>query len=166
MNGNIGSGKRYGFELEAALALDWLGISGAILEGSYVRQWSRVSDPFTGEDVPFSSDLQSSINVEFRHDIAALNLFYGVTYAKNGPRTIREIDEIRSFRFGHFVNAFIEYRFPWFTLRFDGKNIAGEGSRRVRELYTGPRGVSTLDMIRFREQQTGREFKLSVRGRF
>ncbi len=165
--GNIGNGQRYGFEIEAAVAFDQFGVPGAILEVGYKHQWSRVTDPFTNEMIPFRRERHHSINLELRHDVAPLNVFYGISYFKDGPTDIREIDEIRAFRFGGKLGAFIEYRLPWgWTVRFDGTDLLDSGSLRTRSIFSGPRVSTSLQSVLLRDRRLGREFKLSIRGRF
>lgn len=165
--GNIGDGNRYGFEVEVALALDRFGVSGAIVEAGYYKQWSNSTDPFTGATVPFRFERHHNIDLELRHDVAPLNIFYGITYSKDGPTDVNEFSEIRSFRFGGKLGAFIEYRLPWgWTVRFDGTDLFDSGSVRTRELFGGRRGLAALQSILRRERLLGREFKLSIRGRF
>ncbi len=120
--GNVGNGQRYGVEWELSLKLDWLHLPGAIIEAQYERKWSSVRDPFTGKKRTFSFQSPTNYSFEFRHDVTAWNLFYGIAYDNGSRFRDFEIDEIRSIKNQGTLDAFIEYRFPngW-TLRLDGE---------------------------------------------
>lgn len=165
-NGNIGNGRRYGFDIEMALVSDRFGWPGAILEAGYGHQWSSVIDPFTGADIPFRLERRHNVTLDFRHDVAPLNLFYGVSFSKDGPTDIGEIDEVRSFKFGGKLGAFIEYRLPWsWVVRVEGSDLLDSGFRRTREFFAGPRSDGALQTLLLRDRRLGREFIFSVRGR-
>ena len=135
--GNIPSAELYGIEGKASVRLGWVGLRDAVLSLRYLRQWSDVSDPFTGESRRLLDDRGGySYDFSFRHDVTPWNLSYGFTYeSKGGEQFVSDLT-VREFYTVHpRWTGFVERRlFGTTTLRVEAVNLFGatEFKRRIR----------------------------------
>ncbi len=75
--GNIGNATRTQLEMNTTLQFDPIGWTGARLEIQAIKRWMRVTDPFTGEDRPFSNDLIDLLEMDLRHDVPHTDWAWG-----------------------------------------------------------------------------------------
>jgi hypothetical protein len=83
--GNLGNGHHYGGEIELSFKLSKLGLFDAVISGSYLLQDSSVVDAFTGRKRRFGRQPRYESTFNYRHDIQAWGLAYGLEYTHNGP---------------------------------------------------------------------------------
>ena len=179
VQGNIGSGRRWGLELEGAVPLTRLGLVGSRLDLQTRWQDSSVTDPITGEQrvltssagypkpLPFRDELEFIIIVKFRQDFSDAKVSWGAEARERSARPRFKVNEFEEFDETTEVNAFIETsRFWGLKIRIEGQDILNFDQLRNRTIYEGRRGFTPVerDIVVFR--QDGARFFLSVSGNF
>ena len=138
--GNNGSAYHYGAELSTALRLGWIGLPTARLDGNFVVQDSRVTDPFTGDKRNLSSVRVTTWSVDFRHDTAWNNFSYGFTLDNPGESVLAYPTNILDYNPKINMDGFIEFQFFGdVTLRFDAERVLKQGARRALHCRRTPR---------------------------
>lgn len=166
--GNIGSADRLHLELSGTLNLDLLGIPGARIDFDAVKRWMSVTDPFTGEDRPFSYDLIDMIDVDFRHDVPRSDWAYGVSLFSNNPAGYSRRFEIgRGWEGPTFANFFIENKDVFgLTVRANYGNAFGARNYFSRTVFDGPRPDGDVLFSEEVDRRIGPIFRFSVSGDF
>jgi hypothetical protein len=82
--GNLGKGFTYGTRLEWSFKLNRLNLFDGVLGGSLTLQDSEVTDAFTGRTRRIGRQPEYEAAFNFRQDITAWGLAYGIEYTKNG----------------------------------------------------------------------------------
>ena len=177
--GNIGSGERWGLELEATLPLDRIGLKGARLDIEARLQDSRVTDPVTGEDrvlsgegdvrkpLSLNNENRYAFAVDFRQDLEAARVAWGWNLRKRGNRFEFKVDELVEHEDGLEANVFVETTRWWgLKIRFDALNLADFHQFRYRDIYTDERELSPLDRIEIRDRTDGVRVRLTLAGSF
>ncbi|NNE38952.1 MAG: TonB-dependent receptor [Gammaproteobacteria bacterium] len=178
--GNIGSGKRWGAEIEATMPLDWLSLSSARLDVKARWQDSSVTDPVTGDKrvlssqgrlssrIPYNDiDVKYIASVVFRQDFEAQQLAWGWNLIARDARPLFKVDELDIFDEGTIIGAFVEST-RWFGLKMTlgVKDILDEQKVRTRTIYTGRRELSALRRTEITDVTRGRQFEFTVTGSF
>lgn len=165
--GNIGSGERYGFEIEADMRLDWLGFKGGFLSGEFELGDSEVTDPLTGEEREISGFSNVRYRIEYRQDLKTLGLAYGLRVTNTSDRTDFEVnEEDRTFQ-TPLARLFVEWATPLgLTLEAGIQNVFNQTLSRDRTLFATNRLVGDVSEIEFRERQRGLRIFLNLRGTF
>lgn len=178
--GNIGSGRRWGVELETTIPLGWLSLASARLDIKARWQDSSVTDPVTGENrvlssqgrlssrIPYNDiDVKYITSVDFRQDFEAQKIAWGWGLIARDARPLFKVDELDVFDEGTIVNAFIETT-RWFGLKmtFGIKDILDEQKIRTRTIYTGQRELSALRRNEITDVTRGRQFEFFLTGSF
>lgn len=165
--GNIGSGERYGFEIEASSRLDDIGIAGGFVSGEIELGNSRVTDPLTGENRQISGFNQVRYRVEYRQDITKWGLAYGFRIDNFSPETDFETNEIDRTNQSFNSRWFIEYATPW-GLVIDGGvlNPFGRSYSRDRTLFVTNRVDGDILNNEVRRRTELPAFFFNVRGTF
>ena len=164
--GNLPLATVYGFEWTSTLNGDPLGVAGAKLDVNLQLQTSSLDDPVTGEHRPISDDLQRSINLDYRQDLAGSDWAYGGSYSEYQQRPNVRLDQRfrRVDRFGN-LGLFVENKdVAGLTVRGSVDNVLGTDERLVRDIHVGRRDgplAATEDRVR----QSGPIFTLSITGR-
>ena len=177
--GNIGSGERWGVELETTLPLDRLGLAGARLDINARWQDSRVADPGTGEDrvlsgegdvrkpLSLNNENRYAFDVSFRQDFEVARFAWGWNLRKRGNRFEFKVDELAEHEDGLEANVFVETtRWLGLKMRLDAKNLTDFHQFRYRDIYTGERDLSVLDRIEIRDRTDGVRVLLTLAGTF
>lgn len=82
--GNLGDGRRTGFDLETDLPLDLLAIPKGRLALRWIVQDSDVVDPYTGQGRYFTGEFPWLITADFRQDLPQHRMAWGVSYIAQG----------------------------------------------------------------------------------
>jgi hypothetical protein len=166
--GNLPKASLYGAEAKFSVRLGQLGLPNALLSGRFLRQESRVADPFTGETRRLKSDRGYGWDVSFRHDLPAWSAAYGLTYTRYGWAALSSDLFVRNyFWIGPTLDAFVEKRLNRSaTLRLEIQNLNGAIERRRRQLFA----ESAMDgrLRRYERYQENRDMRIALRlrGRF
>jgi hypothetical protein len=166
--GNIDKGKSWGLESRTTLLLDPIGFKGAKLDATLSFFGSRVRDPLTGRNRPFSGNGRRQFNLAFRHDIPGSDWAWGSTANHYYPeKTVRLTEVGRQWEGPWFVGVYAEHKdVAGLTVRTTFGNLLNARSYWDRLVYTGFRTTSPLDYREKRDRLIGPIFSLSVRGNF
>lgn len=166
--GNIDKARLYGIEAKASLRLGFVGLRDAVLSLRALRQWSEVTDPFTGRTRNLGSDRGYNFDIGFRHDITRIGTAYGFNYKNNGRRSINsDLLVTEYFKLEPTLEVFAERRiFGSVTLRLEAQNLTGSIERRDRTLYS----VNAIDgaVRRYDSYREERDLRANIHlhGRF
>ncbi|MGY8813188.1 MAG: TonB-dependent receptor domain-containing protein [Gammaproteobacteria bacterium] len=179
--GNIGNGKRWGFEVENTLPLTWLGLSGSRLDIKFRWQDSRVVDPVTGKnrvlnavsgfrgvpDIKFRQGNEYVIDVSYRQDFEAQRIAWGWRAAEQAVRPVFKVNEAELYNEGIFFNVFIETtRWLGLKVRVEGHNLFNYFEVRDRTVFSGERDLTSVKSFALRERNVGRRANLVLTGTF
>jgi hypothetical protein len=147
---------------------DPIGWKGAKLDASLSFYGSRLKDPLTGGQRPFSGSTRRYFTFALRHDIPGSNWAWGATANHFYPeKTVRLTEVGRQWEGPWFVGGFIENKdVAGLTVRATVSNILNARSYWDRLVYTGFRTTSPLSFREKRDRLIGPIFSLSVRGNF
>lgn len=183
--GNIGSGRRWGLELESTLPLERLGLTGARLDLKARWSDSTVTDPVTSVDrvltgrsehqgapnFTFSTrdnNFKYIYNIAFRQDFQQARWAWGWNFADRGERTWFKINELNLYdEEGMELNAFVETT-RWFgvKIQLEGSNLMEFVETRDRTVFTGRRGLTPVARRELTDTVEGWRLTLTVSGSF
>lgn len=166
--GNIGNARRFHAELAATLKGEPIGFNGARLEIKAVERWMSITDPFTGQRRPFSYDIDSLLELDFRHDIPGSDWAWGsgLFTADNVPYSRRR-EVGRDWEGPTFMNVFIENKDVFgLTVQALVGNVLGARNKFERTVFTGDRPGSDIAFEEVRNRRIGPIFRFSVSGSF
>jgi len=165
--GNIGSGERYGVELETTLPLDPLGLPNSRLDIEGRWQDSEVTDPVTGRDRQLTNERDFTVDIEFREDFQRARVAWGWAFELRGDRSFFGVDELDTFDRGVDLEAFLETtRWLGVKMRATLQNILDRDFTRDRSVFEGRRDLSPLAFREFRDRRRGRSLIFEITGTF
>jgi outer membrane receptor protein involved in Fe transport len=162
--GNIADANLYGIEGRASVRLGLISLPDATLSLRYLRQWSDIVDPFTGNTRRLLDDREGySYDASFRHDITPWNMSYGFAYqSKGGEQFISDLTVQQFYTIDPRWTGFIERRiFNIATLRVEAQNLFGATEFRRRVLYTT--NVFDGNVRRTEQWDETRDLRIAVR---
>lgn len=165
--GNIGKADAWSLETQLTLPLRAI-IPGAQITAAGTLWQTEVLDPITGRVRDFSNRAESEISVEFRQNLNALRLAWGVTYFKQSEFTGYRFNETDTYEEGPWIDAYIESTaIEGVRLRLVAANIFDGEINRERRFFT-PDRAGALDNVqtRFREFDHDPWFVFSASGSF
>ena len=146
--GNIGDGKNDVISFNLTLPLAKAGLEGAELKVETMWQNSEAADPQTGEKRRFSEQRPEKINVNFRQDLPALNLTFGLGWFHGWRENYYQGTAVEKLHLKDFFNSFVEWKpNTGFTLRAELNNFDAYSFDIERRLYNGPRDVTPLASV-------------------
>jgi outer membrane receptor protein involved in Fe transport len=179
--GNIGDGRRWGFELESTIPLEWLKLSGAKLDLKARWQDSTVTDPVTGEDrelsgngrlggmpfIPFrdkNDDYEYIFDIAYRQDFDTAQVAWGWDIAERAERLLFKVNELDIIDEGELeFNAFVETTRWWgLKIRLLGENILNLAEVRDRTKFIGERNSTLTDIEGFEFRYRTKGFRLTL----
>jgi hypothetical protein len=152
----------------STIKFDPAGLKGLKLDATFVKQTSRLRDPFTGEKRQWSGFTDTQFFATLRYDMPQTDWAFGAeaNHNHNQPR-YRSNSVDRTWEGPWFANVFVENKDVFaLTVRADAGNLLNARSRRDRTVYSGLRGVTPIAFIEERDRLIGPIFTLSVRGNF
>lgn len=153
--GNIGEGTNDEFEAALTLPLGRLGIEGGELKSRYVWRHSEVTDPTTGEARRISGQRPEVYEANFRQDLPARKISWGLNWFGGWEETYYRFNEISQFEIRNYYSAFVEYRpTPTVTLFTELANIVPFEFDRRRLVFDGPRDIEPLASDEFSSTQS------------
>lgn len=166
--GNIPTILLYATEVTASVRLTMLGLPGAQFNARAWQQYTRYTDPFSGQRRKANSPFSYDIVLGFRHDIASWKASYGIDYLDTGG--INYTSDVRTFEAftrGKRVGAYVERALtPRYSIRFDAYNVNGVHEYRDRRLYTISQANGPLSRTESYDELRDRRFALRLRGKF
>ncbi len=166
--GNIGNATRTQIELNTTLNGAPIGFKGARLEVRAIQRWMNVTDPLTGEDRPFSGDLNRLLNVNFRHDIPSSDWAWGSGLFTNDTAPFVRRREIgRGWEGPAFVSLFAEHKdVAGLTVRATWSNVLEARNMFERTVFAGDRPSAPVLFHERMDRRIGPIFRFSVSGNF
>lgn len=166
--GNIDEARFFSIEAEGTFLLDRFGIEGARIDLNGARRWSRLEDPITGENRPFSGSNRWFVDFNFRHDIPNTNYAYGgyIGHFEQEDRvTARQRSVFMISEPGSEI--FIEHKDVFgMLLTVAVFNLFDQDERFNRTFYEGLREQSDIAFIEERSRDYKPIFALSLSGTF
>ena len=142
-------------------------------------QDTSVTDPVSGQkrtvsigggfrgDVLFNDDTDYATAVNFRQDLQAAKVSWGMGLAERGGRTLFKADELDKNNEKFEGTAFIETtRWLGMKIGLEGMNLLDNPQSRDRTIYTGARGKSPVLLRELRKGDNGRMVFIKVSGSF
>ena len=166
--GNVGDATRTQLELNATINGDPLSLAGTRLEVRAVQRWMSITDPFTGEDRGFSNDINSLLEMDFRHDVPSTDWAWGTGLFTNNPEGYSRRSEVgREWEGPVFANLFIEHKdVLGMTARATYANVLGARNRFERTVFDGDRPDAPILFAEALDRRIGPIFRFSVSGNF
>ena len=166
--GNLDSAFRYGYELDATLRLDPIGLTGVEINIESSVTDSEVDDPLTGEPRRISGDSVYDHEIALRHDIPQTDLAWGIQYNVRRNADRYRLDSItEDYTYPGFMFAFLEHKniFGLTGTVFVGNWAEGEDRFR-REFYRDSRETGDLAFIEDRTRGWGKNLTFRLSGSF
>lgn len=165
--GNIGSGKRREYQADFLVKLDMLDLPGVTAQGTYLRRFTRVTDPTTGEQRPITMDRPIEAKFSLTHDVPSWRMRWGTTWTHGNTRYVFRFNEVRRDRISELFDLFVEYNpEPNLLVRLSGKNILDRPIMRTRDIFRGPRNVAPFNYREERPSLIGAYVGLTVQRTF
>jgi outer membrane receptor for ferrienterochelin and colicins len=164
--GNLdGSATVFGIQWTSTFNLDPVGVPGAKIDMNIQAQRTRLTDPLTGARRPINENLQSEIDIIFRHDIPRTQWAYGAEFYRYRQSAGFRLDQ----RF-HFVDTpgslsvFVEHKNVFgLTMQARVDNLLGTNESFGRSFYAGIR-PSPINFTENRDRFYGPIFTLTISG--
>ena len=165
--GNIGTGTEYGVRFNTGVRLGFLGLPRGSVDASATFRHSSVPDGFTRQKRIFQNLSDRLYSLNFRNDTNWRNFAYGTTINYRSANSLFDLDFLQIIELGTQVDAFAEVQVvDGLTARIDARRLMGTAATRDRINFVGNRRFNRVLTSEFRTGNFGREFKLSLRGRF
>jgi outer membrane receptor protein involved in Fe transport len=165
--GNIGSGFRWGLRGELTLPLERVGITGGRLDFTGRWQTSGVDDPLSGRQRELSNERPWTARIDFRQDLPASKIGWGMDAGFFGPYENPGLDELDRFSRVWDFGGFVETRaIENLRIRLGVSDLFRETTDRDRLVFDGPRDSAPVDFRELRDRTRSRRIFLQVRGVF
>ncbi|WP_431471084.1 TonB-dependent receptor plug domain-containing protein [Sphingosinithalassobacter sp. LHW66-3] len=144
--GNIGSGTGEIVQLTLALPFDRLGLDDALLQARTSWQWSRATDPLTGEERRISGQLGFACSISFDHDIDDGRWAWGVEHGCDVARTRNyRVRELRRYIQQPMLEVYVQWKpSRTLTVRLEAGNVNDVLTRNIREVHAGRRDTTPI----------------------
>ena len=165
--GNIGSAREDDIEGNLTLPLDLVGLKRAQLKAQGTWRHTRVTDPTTGRERPFSQQHRFDYEAHFTQDLPTLRSTWGIDLFGRNTQPYYRFSEIDLYKIKAWMEIFFEYKpRPDLSLRFELDNVTGRGFERVLYVYGGPRNTSPLAYVDDRREQIPQYVHIRLRKTF
>lgn len=167
--GNIEEAERYGVDIDSTIRLDDFGIKGGELDFSFFYQETKVDDPLTGVERPFSGNSEWFSFVGYRHDIPETDYAYGffAEYFEDSPQF--GLLQISQFQWSDpFIGVFVEDKdFFGMNLEVRVNNLANIGEKFDRTFFDDFRDVPGVTQTsELRERRFDQILRISLSDTF
>ena len=169
-SGSIGDAYHYGVEFNASTRLSLINLPEVVVDVSYLRQESNVTDPFTGADRSFKRPWQ--FDFSFRHDVTDWGMSYGMTIEKMGGNAVsRDLNFSSGRALDPVLDVFIEKElFASISVRIEGNGLLPSKEQRDRTLFAVNNNAGMINRTVLRTENYNetrdRRFLISFRGTF
>jgi outer membrane receptor protein involved in Fe transport len=141
---NIGSGTEDDLSLDVTLPFDALGWKGGMIKGGFVKRWTAVRDPTTGETREISGAHPSDWSVTFSQDLPSRKLNAGVDVYGQFRRSYYRFNLIETVKLQTYVRPYLEWKptAAW-SLRAELPIVTAPDVRYrdTLQIFPGPRGA-------------------------
>jgi outer membrane receptor protein involved in Fe transport len=165
--GNIGNGRRDLLQASLTLPMDCLNLDGVTIQASGNLRHTKVEDPSTGQNRPFSGEQPFDGRVSLTHDLPDLGLRWGTTYVlRDEERYFMASEFERTIEPGR-LEAFVEYKpeAHW-TMKLFGRRLLQTPVIRERTTYDGLRGHGLPSYMENRALNTGMVVGVNIQRSF
>ena len=153
--GNIGDGTNDVAQLNLTLPLEKIGIKGGEFKVNALFRSGHVHDPLTLEKRNISGQRPNDVKVNYRQDLPAWNLSYGLTWYPGWSERRYLLAEVDAFDLHQFWGSFIEYKpTPKFTLRAELNNFNPYHFAVQRREFNAPRNTGSITTIETERRQS------------
>ena len=144
--GNIGDGTSDTLSVSLNLPLARMGVPGGLLRGTADWRKSEVTDPVTGESRRISGQRPFTAELHFSQALPTYKTQWGVDSFIGWEQRFYRFDQIETVELGTWVEVYAEYKpRPDLSFRVEVQNMAARNFTRTRDVFTGPRNISTVD---------------------
>jgi outer membrane receptor protein involved in Fe transport len=165
---NIGDATKDTLKLELTLPFDKLGFVGAQLKGDVTKQWTKVTDPTTGDSREISGNSPIFWQANFSYDLPQWKLTWGANVGGGFRESYYRFNLIEDFKLRTNIRAYVEWKpSPQWSFRGEVANVTKRDLRDTFNLYPGPRNEGGLPDVDDRHNTgTPRGFVLQIRRNF
>lgn len=165
--GNLGDGRRWGFDVRATLPLAALGLGDSRLDLTGRWQDSKVADPVTGRERVLSDEREYEATIEYRYDMREANAAWGGRVRMLAAEPFFKVNELDVYDEGNDVQLFFETA-PWgnMKLRLTVDDVFDRSQTRERRVYAGERHIAPLSFHESRLRKGGRRVTVALSGAF
>ena len=166
--GNIGDASRFHAEINTTLKGEPIGFNGAQLEVRAIKRWMNITDPFTGQDRPFSNDRRALLDIDFRHDIPGSDWAWGAgLFTDDKAPYSRRFEIGRDYEGPTFARLSVENKDVFgLTVRATYANLLGARNKFERTVFDGDRPNAPILFREEMNRRIGPIFRFSVSGNF
>lgn len=166
--GNLGDGRRLSLEAVAGLPLDRFGVTGGRFNARWVLQDSRVRDPYTLTDRDFTFEEPWSFSADFRQDLRAHNLAWGVVYDAEGGLPQYRLNEVDIYNPENtWFRVFVEARpNAQTTITLSANNVMDRAITRDRDFFLPNRTTPDPSFHEYRWRSQGTTWALQIKRTF
>jgi hypothetical protein len=135
------------------------------LKGQVTRRFTSVLDPATGRRREISNLHPVDWELHVNQDLPKLKTNWGIEiYAGGFRERAYRLSEIETKKVGTSVWVYAETRLRSdLLLRMEVQNLGERNAKRIREVYAGPRGTSSLSYTDDRDLEFGRSFLIRIK---
>lgn len=165
--GNVGPAKEYGWRTRASIRLNKFNLPNAIVSLRLNVLDSEILNPFINEEI--RTDDRGGANFEFRHDITALNLSYGVDYNYPIWGGFHDVDIITRTRNDRARSLDLFVQKVWFddwVVRLESDNTLDASGCRYRERFETTTIAGDIRLIQNSCSSRYRRLLLSIQTTF
>jgi outer membrane receptor protein involved in Fe transport len=141
---NIGAGTEDDLILDYSLPFDRWGWHGGLLRGEFVRRWSAVTDPTTGEERRISGQHPIDWNLSFSQDLPRYRVYFGIDLNGGFRRDYWRFNQVETVKLQTWVRPYLEWKpTPAWSLRWE-MPLATAPDVRYRDtlqFFPGPRNL-------------------------
>jgi hypothetical protein len=153
--GNIGDGTIDFADLSLTLPLARLGLQGGEIKIAAMVQEGEVRDPLTGEMRAISGQRPNRLSVNFRQDLPAQRLTFGVFWFAGWSERRFRLQEIQALDLRNYWETFVEYKpTPRLTLEAALNNVSPYSFTIERRVFDGPRDTGSLAVVQTEERNS------------
>ncbi|MCQ8186171.1 hypothetical protein [Parvularcula maris] len=166
--GNIDEARRLSIETEGTFLFERFGIKGMRTDFHAERRFTKLEDPLTGEDRPFSGHIRWRARASLRHDVPGTQIAYGffTSHIEFEDRLSARVQSLESFSLPQ-TEVFLQHKdFFGLNATFTVTNLFDQEERFDRTVYTGLRSESPIAFIEERARVYGPIYSLSIAGTF
>ena len=165
--GNIGAATKDEVQASVTIPLERFHIRAAQLKAQVTKRWSKVDDPLLGGTREISLLRPIDWEVHFSQDLPRWKATWGADLAGGFRERAFRLAEIETKKFSPSLWLYGEYKpRPDFIIRLEAQGVTARNSRRVREVYIGPRNLGRLDYTDVRSLEWGGALYLRLRKTF
>ncbi|HEY0647268.1 TonB-dependent receptor plug domain-containing protein [Phenylobacterium sp.] len=165
--GNIGSGTKTEIAAGITVPLDRLGLKAAQLKGQATWRDTKVLDPLTSSNRQISTLHPVDWEAHFTQAIPQWRMTWGLDLLGGIRERVFRLTEVETKKISPYLILFAEFRVqPDATLRIEANGINMRNSKRIREVYVGPRSLGQLNFTDYRDLEWGGNLMIRLRKTF